>query len=216
MPLHIQLFNTNVNMKSYKFIFFVFTVCFTTCTTQQSVIEGTLSSDRYNNEVVYWVPFKDASSETVDSGRIKKNTFRISISDHNLNKMGIVRVKPLLRLGLQDILVFAESGTVHVHLDSVSRATGTPLNEKLQYWKDRKRTYDVDLYALRRKLRTADADDQPSIKIEMENVSKEYHNDIFQIVVENKDNELGKFLYSLHKGRFTPEQIEVLNNYHLE
>jgi len=200
-------------MKISKFILAVFTVCFTACATRNSVIEGTLSSDRYDKEVVYWVPYKDASSETVDSGRINKNTFQIIISSHNLGKMGIVRVRPQLRLGLQDILVFAEAGTIHVHLDSISRATGTSLNETLQYWKDRKRTYDVDSYTLRRKYRAADKDDQPSINAEMENISAEYHNDIYQIIVENKDNELGKFLYSLHKRRFTPEQNEELNHH---
>jgi len=201
-----------VNVRKNIF-FIIFTVFFTACTSDNSVIEGTLSSDRYDKEVVYWVPFKDASSETVDSSHINKNTFRIVISDFNRGKMGIVRVRPHLRSGLQDILVFAETGTVNVHLDSISSATGTPLNETLQNWKDRKRLYDVDLYGLRRKLRTAGEDENPAINAEMENVSSEYYNYIFQIIVENKHNELGKFLYSLNKGRLTPEQIEKLNNY---
>lgn len=185
--------------------------CFVACTNRQRVIEGTLSGDLYDNEVVYWVPFKDASSATVDSGRINKNTFRIVVSAHNYDRMGIVRVRPQFRLGLQDILVFAEKGTVNVHLDSISRATGTPLNETLQYWKDRKRSYDIDYFTLRRKLRTSDVDAQESIKTEMENVSTAYHNDIYQLVIDNNENEAGKFIYSLHKDRFTPEQTEALS-----
>ena len=203
-------------MKNLKNIVLIFSVFIIACTRNISVIEGTLSSDRYDSEVVYWVPFKDASSETVDSGHIKKNTFRIVISDYNRGKMGIVRVRPQFRLGLQEILVIAEAGTVNVHLDSLSRATGTPLNETLQYWKDRKRTYDVDIYMLRRKYRDASENEQPSISSEMENTSAEYYNDVYQIVVENKDNEVGKFIYSLHKGRFTQEQNEKLMNFQLE
>jgi len=198
-------------MKISKIILLVFSVFLITCTNHNPVIEGTLPSDRYDNEAVYWVPLEGEHPKPVDSTHIKKNTFRLVISERNFGKMGVVRVRPLLRLGLQEILVFAEEGTVNVHLDSISRATGTPLNETLQYWKDRKHSYDMDLYALRRKYRDASEDDQSSIKNEMENVSLGYHNDVYQIVVENKDNEIGKFLYTLHKGRFTPEQKEELN-----
>ena len=197
-------------------VLLVFTVFFIACPTHRSVIGGTLSSDRYDKQVVFWVPMDGYHSKPVDSTHIQKNTFRLVISPHNLNKMGIIRVRPQLRLALQDIFVFTKAGTEHVHLDSISRATGTPLNETLQCWKDRKRTYDVDICTLRRKYRAADIDDQPSISAEIENVFAEYHNDIYQIIVENKDNKLGKFLYSLPKRRFTPEQNEDLSNSHLE
>jgi len=203
-------------MKNSKIFLLVFTGFFTACTSNNSVIEGTLPSDKYDKQVVFWVPMEGEHPKPVDSTHVQKNTFRLVISPHNLNKMGIVRVRPQLRLALQEILVFTEPGTVNVHLDSISRATGTPLNETLQFWKDRKRTYDVDTYRLRRKYRTAGEDEQSSIRVEMENVSAEYHNDIYQLIVENKDNDLGKFLYSLHKGRFTTEQTEELSNYQLE
>ena len=45
----------------------------------------------------------------------------------------------------------------------------------------------------------------------MENVSTAYHNDIYQLVIDNNENEAGKFIYSLHKDRFTPEQTEALS-----
>jgi hypothetical protein len=193
-----------------NFLFLIFIIFIAACTKQGAVIEGTLSSDRFDNETVYWVPMEGAHPKPVDSTRIHKNTFRIVISDHNLNKMGIVRVKPVLRLALQDILVFTETGTVQVHLDSISRATGSPLNETLQYWKDRKQAYDMKFYASRKKMRTASEDEKAVIKTEVENESTGYHDEIFQIVVENKDNEVGKFIYSLYKARFTPEQIQKL------
>ena len=203
-------------MNNSKYTFLLITVFFTACTSPNSVIEGTLPSDKYDRQVVFWVPMEGEHPRPVDSTHIQNNTFRLVISPHNLNKMGIVRVRPHLRLALQDILVFSEEGTIHVHLDSLSRATGTPLNETLQYWKDRKRTYDVDIYMLRRKYRDASENEQPSISSEMENTSAEYYNDVYQIVVENRDNEIGKFIYSLHKGRFTQEQNEKLMNFQLE
>jgi len=198
-------------MNFSKLILLVFSVFLTACTNHSVVIEGTLPSDLYDNEAVYWVPLDGEHPKPVDSTRIRKNTFRLVITERNFGKMGVVRVRPLLRLGLQEILVFTEEGTVNVHLDSISRATGTPLNEALQYWKDRKHTYNMDLYTVRRKLSDAGEDEQSSIKNEMENVSLDYYNDVYQIVVENKDNEVGKFLLSLHKERFTPKQREELN-----
>ena len=181
------------------------------CTNRGSVMEGTLPSDSYHDEVVYWVPFEGASSKTVDSTLIQKNRFRLVISDHNLNKMGIIRVRPLFRLELQEILVFAEAGTVQVKLDSISSASGAPLNDVLQMWKDRKVTYDRESYALRKK-RTAKDANVEEIKEKYENLSAAYRDDIFQIIVENIDNEAGKFIFSLNKSSFTPEQISVIEN----
>jgi len=194
-----------------KTVFLVlFAVCLVACTNHAPVIKGTLPNDHYDNELVYWVPFKGASSKTVDSARIHKNTFRITLSAHNWNKTGIVRVRPQLRLALQDILVFTEEGTVRVKLDSVSSAGGTPLNDVLQNWKDRKQVYNKELRALRKKRKDADANDEAGINEEIEHASAAYHDDIYRIVVENKDNEVGKLMYSLHKKSFTPEQIQEL------
>ena len=199
----IQLFSYSViQLFSYSVILFL-----SACTNHSTVIEGTLPSDRYNNEMVYWVPVEGNHPKPVDSTRINKNTFHLIISAHNRDKMGIVRVKPLLRLALQDILVFTEKGTVQVKLDSNSSATGTPLNDVLQNWKDRKQIYDKEAYALRKKYKTIGANDKNGIKEEFENISAAYQDDIYQIIVENKDNEVGKFIYSLHKSLFTPEQI---------
>ena len=193
-------------------LFLLFAVCITACINNTLVIEGKLPSDNYDNEWVYWVPMKGASAETVDSACIHKDAFRIILSAHNRNKMGVVRVRHQLRSALQDIIVFAETGTLQLKLDSVSSATGTPLNEALQNWKDRKRKYDREIYVLKQKRKAADANDEAGIKEAIENASAVYYNDIFQIVVENKDNEVGKFIFSLSKSSFTPEQILLIKN----
>lgn len=195
----IQLFNCSV-----------IALLFTACTNHSTVIEGTLPSDKYDKQKVYWVPMEGASSKTVDSTLIHKNTFRLVVSEHNRNKMGIIRVHYLLRWGIQDILVFTEPGTVKVKLDSISSATGTPLNEVLQNWKDRKMNYDKEAYALRKKFRNASPNDTTEIKEEFKKATANYNNDIDQIIAKNKDNEIGKFIFSLHKSFYTPEQINQL------
>ena len=191
-----------------KILFLLFIAFFTACTNKTSVIEGTLPSDDYDGQVVFWVPMEGAHPKPVDSTHIDKNTFHLVISNHNMNKMGIVRVRPHLRLALQEILVFTEPGIVQVKLDSISSASDAPLNEVLQSWKERKRAHDKEVYALKKKHRTAGTEAQAEIKEEIKNLSDVYYDDIFQIVVENKDNEVGRFIYSLHKSSFTPEQIQ--------
>jgi len=180
------------------------------CTHRGAVIEGTLPSDKYDQQMVYWVPFEGEHPRPVDSVRIQNNTFRLVISPHNLNKMGIIRLGYLQRFGLQELLVFTDPGKVKVEIDSISNAKGTPLNNVLQSWKERKQTYDMEAFALRKKIIDADTNQQDSIKAEFENLSAAYYRDVYQIVRKNKDNEIGKFIFSIHKSYFTPEQIDEL------
>ena len=207
-------FSQVVAVKCISHIFLLFVVFLGACTNRVgSVIEGTLSSDRYDNEWVYWVPFADASPKTVDSALIQNNAFRLVVSAHNLNKTGIIRIRYQLRLGVQDLIVFTEPGTLHVHLDSVSRATGTPLNDVLQHWKEKKQSYDAEIFALNRKRRAAEADDEKDrIREDIDNAAAAYRDDMYQIVVENIKNEAGKFIYSMHKGQFTEEQINEIED----
>ena len=194
-----------------KNLFLLLVIFFTACTNHETVIEGKLPNDRYNNEMVYWAPFKRDSVRTIDSARIQNHAFRLVISEHNRNKMGIVRLRPLLRLQLQELLVFAEPGTVRVKIDSISSATGTPLNEVLQKWKDKKMVYDKESYTLWKKYRTASPSDTAEIREAFKKATAVYADDIYQIIAGNKDNEAGKFIFSLNKSLLTPEQINKLN-----
>ena len=194
-----------------------FILLFTACTSHHTVIEGTVPGDQYDQEVVYWVPFEGATSKTVDSTLIHKNKFRIIISDHNLNRMGIIRLRYQLRLSLQELLVYTEAGrTVQVKIDSISSASGAPLNDVLQIWKDRKQKHNEEFSALRKKHRDAGDDEKTAIQEEMETVSAAYNDDVYRIVVENKDNEVGKFIFLLHKAKFTPEQISEIDNHSMD
>jgi len=200
----------NIHTQMKKILFLLLAAYFTACTNNPSVIEGTLPSDDYDGQVVFWVPMEGDHPKPVDSTHVQKNTFHLVISDRNLNKMGIVRVRPHLRLALQEILVFTEAGTVQLKLDSVSSSTGTPLNDVLQDWKDRKWTYDKEVFALRKELKAAGANNDTGIKEALESMSVDYYGDIYQIVLANKNNEIGKFIFLQYKSFFTPEQVQEL------
>ena len=118
--------------------------------------------------------------------------------------MGFVRVKPVLRLALQEIIVYSEAGgTIQVKLDSLSSASGTPLNDVLQEWKNSRQEYDRETATLRRKNR----DNAEAI----ENAFLTYRENVYRIVQINKNNEAGKFIFSLQQSLFTPEQVQEFN-----
>jgi hypothetical protein len=181
----------------------------TACTSRHTVIEGTLPNENYHDEWVYWVPYKDASSKTVDSARINKDVFKITIADNNRNKMGFVRLRPLLRFEIQEVIVYTEVGTTRLQLDSISSASGTPLNDVLQNWKDNKQKYDREIAALYRKLHNDDTTEE-EINKAIENALATYRNYVCQIVLANKNNDAGKFIFSLHQSLLTPEQVQDL------
>ncbi len=181
------------------------------CTPPHSVIEGLLPNENYHDEWVYWVPYKDASSQTVDSTRINKNAFKITISDYNRDKIGFVRLRPLLRLELQEIIVYTEQGTTQVRLDTISSASGTPLNDVLQNWKDKKHHYDYEVYNLYLQRRIAEPADVEAIDKAIENALTTYRNDVCLIISANKNNDIGRFIFSLHQSFLTPEQVQSLD-----
>jgi len=210
--LHEKYQNILSDHQMKNTLYLIFFISLAACTPRQqgSVIEGTLPNDLYDNESVYWVPMKGDHPRPVDSTIIKKNKFRIVISDHNLNKTGIIRVKPVLRLALQEILVFTEPGKIYVKLDSLSSSSGTPLNDVFQVWKDRKQKYNRDRYELIQKRNKKKDNDQDIQKEKLEKLFDAYLDDIYLIVYENKDNEAGKFIFSMHKSSFTLEQQNEL------
>lgn len=144
-----------------------------------SRIEGELPSTQYDNEWVYLVPFEGATAETVDSTQIQQGRFQFQLSAKQQDPVFILRLKPILRLRLQDLLIISEPGTIQVKMDSISHASGTPLNQTLQQWKDLKR-------------------------------DSNYQTSVHQLVIENKDNAAGKFIYSLHESIFSEEERREL------
>ncbi len=50
--------------------------------------------------------------------------------------MRVLRLRHLLRIYIQELLVVTEPGTIHVKADSVGSVTGTPQNDALQKWKE--------------------------------------------------------------------------------
>lgn len=170
-------------MEKYVVVFLL--ICLSSCGYNETcVVEGRLPGKEYDGEIIYFVPVKNATVETVDSTYIENASFRFEKKIRQQDIV-IVRTRPILRLRLQELLIVREAGKVEVQLDSISSATGTPLNDALQQWKE--------------------------VQTQKPRISADYSTYNYTFVRDNKENILGRFVYSMVKHSFTDEQKQELN-----
>lgn len=155
-------------------------------------IQGELRTDRnFDGELIYMMPAENKGGNPLekDSAIVKDGLFIID-KKVDTTYIAVIRAKnPILSYFLQPLLVAVEPGRLTVRLDSVSHAKGTPLNDVLQTWKEHKTSPEAQL-------------------AEHENDFSDYN---YNFVKENKDNPVGKFVYSVTKYLFTEEQQKTLN-----
>ncbi|MDR2810736.1 MAG: DUF4369 domain-containing protein [Tannerellaceae bacterium] len=188
--------------------------CIPGCSRQHSVvIEGRLPDARYDGEPVYLVPLKNATARNVDSTRIRKDVFRferIPGRKEEKENVYIIRTRPLLRLRLQELLIVAEPGCLHVTLDTISSARGTALNDALQQWKENKHRYDAIQRYVQAGLHAADALQKDSLLTYKEETDRAYAHDTYRFLVQNKGNAAGRLVYTLSRHVLTPRQRQTL------
>ena len=81
---------------------------------------------KYDGEWIYLVPMENAPGR-VDSVKITNASFSFSGQGE---EMRVLRLRHLLRIYIQELLVVTEPGTIHVKADSVGSVTGTPQNAR--------------------------------------------------------------------------------------
>lgn len=110
-----------------KYLFIgVFTLlCLFACQSNDSqyIIEGTLPTAQQDGEWIYLAPMENASIENIDSTRIENARFTFQGTGE---EMKVLRMRILLRLKFQELLVVTEPGVTSVRIDSISSASGTP------------------------------------------------------------------------------------------
>lgn len=103
---------------------------------RKGVVEGRLPAASFDGEQLYLVPLRDARAENVDSVQVKDGRFRFE-KTLGEPQIFILRMRPLLRLQVQELLVVVEPGaTATVVLGAPSSGGGTALNDSLQLWKE--------------------------------------------------------------------------------
>ncbi|MDR0431398.1 MAG: DUF4369 domain-containing protein [Tannerellaceae bacterium] len=199
-----------------KSLFLVSILLFVGCNDKNNYMEinGELRTDKgFNDEVIYLLPVggNNTSSANKDSAIVKDGRFAIRRKADSAY-IAMLRTKnPLQSYFLQPLLVAIEPGTLEVRLDSVSYSNGTPLNNRLQTWKEKKSSFDYEEYRLRQLFRKAEDSEKAVLEAQLAQNGKEYSEYNFNFVRENKDNPVGRFIYSMTKFLFTEEQRKTLD-----
>jgi hypothetical protein len=185
-------------------------LCAGSCKPDHSfVIDGSLSDSAFEGELIYLVPFENAPLERVDSSLVVNGSFSFR-GEEASPEICILRTRPQLRLHLQELLIVREPGSIHVKIGLNSSASGTPLNDSLQQWKDRISFFDMLQYDLLEQYQAADTLQKSLIKPRVDSLKTLSGNYNFQFVRNNKDNIVGKFVYKMKRGSFSEEQLELL------
>lgn len=176
------------------------------------VIQGSVPDQTYNDEKIYIVPIDKPVKAYVDSMIVKNGTivFKGRVSKPEIC---VIRAKPVLRYNLEELLIVREPGNLTVKLDRSSSVQGTPLNDSLQYWKERKMRYDfVNAELVKRYHETKDEKEKQQLKLKQDSLfalSGKFH---FNFVLRNKDNIVGQFAQKAMSGSFTEEQRKQLKS----
>jgi len=173
-------------------------------------IIGSVPDFEYEGEWIYLVPIKGATFETVDSAQIENGVFFFK-GVANTSDIRIIRMRPLFRLKLQELLIVVEPGELSVRLDSVSNAIGTPQNDALQYWKDEKMRMERSMMALSEQAKIAPSLVADSIEEVKARINKAFADYNYEFVKTSDFNTIGTFIYETFGHSFSSEQRKELD-----
>lgn len=174
---------------------------------QNYVIEGTLPSVKYDGEWIYLVPMENAPGR-VDSVKITNASFSFSGQGE---EMRVLRLRHLLRIYIQELLVVTEPGTIHVKADSVGSVTGTPQNDALQKWKEGREKKQEAYHFIRTGLRNATGKDSLHLIQIRDSLRMQEQEANFLFLKEQGNNTLGTFMRKMVRGSLTEEQQKLLD-----
>ena len=158
-------------------------------------IEGTVNGEQYEGKRIFLVPNSGpATMETVDSMEIKDGKFHFEPDSMQMYK---ILLDYHFRFGLQPLLVVGEPGTIHVTIDSISHATGTPQNDSLEQWKVQTEIHNHQMGLMRRNI--------AGLKKQGDSVQAKYiqqRADSFHLVYKNYTRQMAKNLEGQVLGDF--------------
>ena len=146
---------------------------------------------------MFLTPLTGGTAQTVDSVRVKKQSFSFWGRTEPPG-VKVIRLRPIMRLEIQELLVVVEPGKIQVTLDSLSSVTGTPQNDALQSWKEFKAQTDRTLLMLQQMIDAA-TDDTVKTKLtsRRDQIVTDFNEYNRLFVKSNKGNALGDFVSKL-------------------
>lgn len=178
--------------KVISYIVLIFIIA--SCSSDNSYkIDGTLyGGASFEGETIYMVSFGSSSVEDQDSAVIRNGRFHFegSVDQPEVCEL---RMRPMMRLFIDKLVLIKEPGHVWVTLSKQSVAHGTALNDSLQQWREYKTKVDSVMYALSKKLKHAEGEEQEALEQEYDEVRHDFtkHN---KEVVQRNDNVFGDYI----------------------
>lgn len=164
---------------------------------QTMYIDGQISSE-YDGQIMYLVPRPHATAETVDSVFIKEGRFTFSVpADSAIYDLTISR---RAQANVQRLLLVAEEGTLHASMGINSSASGTPLNDQLQHWKE---------------LMEAAGRKAAILKQKRDSIYQDFGDSTVCFIKQNM-NPLGGYLFMTLKNMFSEQQLNELKSFGIE
>lgn len=118
-------------------------------------IHGVVPNPNLEGKQIFLVPLTNDTRWNVDSVVIRDGRFAF---ERDTLMMAKIIIDYHFRQGFQPLLVVVEPGDIHVEIDSISSAHGTPQNDSLQMWKQITEAHNARQFALRKDGRVAEAD----------------------------------------------------------
>lgn len=158
-------------------------------------IYGT-ANPRFNGKKIYLVPLQgQVTAEQVDSFIVNNGQFEFHVAP---GEMKIIRVDYHVRLGVEDLLVVAESGRIEVSIDSVSYGKGTPQNDSLQQWKEATKANKMANFHYIKLICDAESANQPKkaeqLKEQLDSIQRAYRRYSRQLAANMKEGIFHDFL----------------------
>lgn len=167
---------------------------FVSCSNDKSyVIEGALyGGSSFEGETIYMAPYGSVSSDNIDSCIIRNGRFRFEgVADES--EVCIIRMRPMMRLFIEQLVLVREPGHVSVILSKRSSARGTALNDSLQAWKELKAKSDSSFLMLDKQIKLAPDYQREALVHQRDSLKKDFMQQVKAIVTRN-DNAFGDYI----------------------
>lgn len=172
------------------------------------IIEGSMPSTKYDGEWIYLAPAQGKSQGRIDSTQVINGRFRFTGSGE---AMRIIRTRILLRLKFQELLVVTEPGIIQARIDSIGSVIGTPQNDALQTWKNRKEETGRQWQQLNQALKQSIGKDSVVIRQQMDSLNLAFQQFHYEFLLKHVPGTLGNFFYSMTRSTLTAEQQHELD-----
>lgn len=201
-------------MKRLLYILPVLALLAASCTNKNG-LEGSFKNSDNNGKTVYMMTVKNFESqpEPIDSTTIENGKFAFNLDGVAPGiGVGYIVIKDPAP-GIQNgVPFFIEEGKIKMEIDSLSRITGTPMNDKSQAFLDRLHAESSKGEELSKKIQaTTDENEQQQYFAELMTLNTTLTSMVQDFVKENIGSKIGEFyLMQFLQQAFDEKQVQEL------